>query len=58
MGDTITNFNSEEARKSVFKYTVPLLNPDISKDDLVKGYKEWIENSDYDKVICFVKYKF
>ena len=50
--DANAKITSDAANKTVFKWIAPLINPEISKDELVDTYKKWTENSDYEKV-CF-----
>ena len=48
--DAKTKITSEEANKTVFKWIAPIINPNITNEQLVNAYKEWTENSDYEKV--------
>lgn len=47
--DPNAKITSDDANKTVFKWIAPLINPQISKDELVNTYKKWTENSDYEK---------
>ena len=48
--DAKTKVTSSEAKTTVYKWILPLINPQISKEELVAGYKRWTEISDYEKV--------
>ena len=49
--DAKTKITSKEANNTVFKWIKPIINPNITNEQLVEAYKEWTANSDYEKVI-------
>ena len=49
--DAKTKITSKEANNTVFKWIKPIINPNITNEQLVEAYKEWTANSDYEKVL-------